>query len=394
MPRIGLIVLLFSISSSWAKDYKSTKEAMNEIFSSFVNLLPYASNEMRFNDPKAEEYIKGNLANLLAAFQGAGHLKKISTPGFRPSYETLKEHLQQTYDNFTADNKAFARTRLKATAEMCMSCHTQLPYGKQSSSFKNFNTVTRKDFSNDYEYGDYNFLVRDYTSAIRYYENEIDARIEKNKELRKIHKSDKSTYIDFTIEKSLRRMVTVFTKIFYRPQKAESLISRYENNQEIPDFLREDIRDWLKELKMWKKDKFRGKLSSDTEVKTFIAKHLETLPDEVEIGTSDITLLIASGALYRYINIHPTSATAPQILYWLARIDHHLEHSYFYSLSEIYLKNCIKKYPLSDFAPKCLAQYKQNLEFGFTGTSGTQIPDDEMAVYNNLANYLKTKRKK
>lgn len=394
MPRIGLIVLLLSISTSWAKDYKTTKEAMNEIFSSFVNLLPYASNEMRFSDPKAQEYIKGDLANLLSAFQGAGHLKKISTPGFRPSYETLKEHLQQTYDNFTADNKSFARTRLKATAEMCMSCHTQLPYGKQSSSFKNFNLVTRKDFNNDYEYGDYNFLVRDYTTAIRYYQNEIDSRIEKNKELRKIHKSDNSTYIDFTIEKSLRRMVTVFTKIFYRPQKAENLLSRYTHNSEIPEFLREDVQDWVKELKIWQKDKFRGKLSSDDEVTTFIAKHLETLPDEVELGTSDVTLLIASGALYRYINIHPKSNKAPEILYWLSRIDHHLEHSYFYSLSEVYLKNCIKKYPLSDYAPKCLKQYKQNLEFGFTGTSGTEIPEEEMAVYNNLANFLKAKRKK
>ncbi len=386
-----LVLLLTNVQ---AKEYKTTKEAMNEIFGSFVNLIPYAANEMRFNDPKAEEYIKGNLANLLAAFQGAGHLKKISTPGFQPSFETLKEHLQQTYDNFTAHNKSFARTRLKATAEMCMSCHTQLPNGKQSSSFKNFNLVSRKDFNNNYEYGDYLFLVRDYTSAVRYYENEIDDRIEKNKELRKIHNSTSASYIDFTIEKSLRRMVTVFTKVFYRPQKAISLIERYAGNKEIPDYLREDVTGWIKELKVWEKDKFRGKLTSDAEVREFIQKHLDPLPEEVELGTSDVTLLVSAGALYRYINIYPTSAVVPEVLYWLARIDHHLEHSYFYSLSEVYLKNCIKKYPSSAFAPKCLAQYKQNLEYGFTGTGGTNIPPEEIAVYNNLANFLKAKRVK
>ena len=393
MPRIGLVLLLLlTLNNAQAKKFSTTKEAMNEIFSSFVNLLPYASNEMRFNDPKAEEYIKGNLAHLLSAFQKAGHLKKISTPGFRPSYQSLQEHLQQTYDNFSADNKSFARTRLKATAQMCMSCHTQLPYGKQSRSFKNFNQVTRRDFNNDYEYGDYLFLVRDYTSAIRYYEKEIDARLEKNKELQKIHKSEQSTYIDFTIEKSLRRMVTVFTKVFYRPEKAYDLISRYNEKKDLPDFLKEDVKGWLKELSRWKTDSFRGKLSNDSEVRAFIKEHLEALPEEVELGSMDVTLLVSAGALYRYININPKAQTAPQILYWLSRIDHHLEHSYFYSLSEVYLKNCIKDYPKSEFAPKCLAQYRENLEYGFTGTSGTNIPEEEIKVYNNLAKYLKSKR--
>ena len=28
------------------------------------------------------------------------------------------------------------------------------------------------------------------------------------------------------------------------------------------------------------------------------------------------------------------------------------------------LKNCIKDYPKSEFAPKCLAQYRENLEYG------------------------------
>lgn len=389
MPRIGIVLVLFSLSLGvFAKDYKNTKEAMNDIFNSFVNLLPYASNEMRFNDPKDEEYIKGNLANLLKAFQGAGHLKKISTPGFRPSYETLKEHLQQTYDNFEAKNKSFARIRLKATAEMCMSCHTQLPYGKKSSTFKNFNLVTRSDFSNDYEYGDYLFLVRDYSRAIRYYELEITNRIKKNKELRQVHSSVKSSYIDYTIEKSLRRMMTIFTKIFYRPERALSFVEKYEGQSDMPDFLKEEMKEWGKDLKKWDKESFRGKIVNEKELSAFISKHLESLDDESETGKDDVTLLIASGALYRYINIYEKSPQAPKVLYWLARIDHELEHSYFYSLSEVYLKNCVKKYPKSAYAPKCLEQYKNNLEFGFTGTSGTNIPDEEMKVYNELKAYL------
>ena len=68
MPRKGFysVVLLLSfvaIFSTEAK-FKSTKQAMNEIFTAFVELLPYASSEMKFNDPKAEEFIKQRLLKL------------------------------------------------------------------------------------------------------------------------------------------------------------------------------------------------------------------------------------------------------------------------------------------------------------------------------------------
>ena len=63
------LVRLLMITSLSAKDYKNTKEAMNEIVSAFVDLVPYAGNEMKFKDPKSEEFIKDRLFKLKTAFK-------------------------------------------------------------------------------------------------------------------------------------------------------------------------------------------------------------------------------------------------------------------------------------------------------------------------------------
>lgn len=387
MPRKGFysVVLLLSfvaIFSTEAK-FKSTKQAMNEIFTAFVELLPYASSEMKFNDPKAEEFIKQRLLKLKNAFKNAKHLSKIKTPGFQPSFEVINEHLAETYETFSTQNKMFARNRLKATTKLCISCHSQLPNGL-GNTFGALKGVTRDQFSNDYEYGDFLFLVRDYTSATRYFRKEIDSRISKNKEMRKIHKGTELTYIDYTIEESLDRLLAINTKVFYQPKKAIAVLSEYEKNQEIPKPLRKEVGDWIKDLKSWEKMKFKGALSSDEEVSSFIKKHLENVDNP-----NHVDLLIAAGWLSKFINQNPKSPKVPEILYYLGRIDYFLEHSYFYSLSDIYLKNCVKNYPESKFARKCYEQYKDNLELGFTGTSGTDIPKDELEKLKKLKSYLK-----
>lgn len=387
MTKKGLSLLSFSLlilMISSRAEFKSTKEAMNEIFSTFVSLIPYASNEMRFNDPKAEEYIKAKLLKLKTAFKSAKHLKKINTPGFQPSFEIVTEHLEQTYENFSTHNKAFARTRLKETTEMCISCHTQLPKST-SNTFRRFDTVKRDQFYNDYEYADYLFLVRKYTSAIRQYEKEIESRLAKNKALKSIQNSKHSRYLDFTIEKSLKRILTIHTKVFYNPKKALANLEKYQNNPDLPANLKNTVKDWVVDLKRWVKDPFDGSIKSEKGLDEFVKKHL--LENEVE--TSDVDYLIGAGALYHYVNKNPVSPSVPKVLFWLGKIDNELEHSYFYSLSEIYLKNCIKNYPKSSYAKKCYNQYKEIIETGFTGTSGTHIPADEQEMLNKLKSYLR-----
>lgn len=394
----GIIVLAFllplTFSSSFAKEKKSTttKQVMNEILQSFVNLIPYASDEMKWKDPNAKAYIQGNLTKIADAFKEAKHLSSINQPGFRPSYEVVREHVEATVDAFNSDHKIFARTRLKATTQLCMSCHTQLSQTKASETFGALGKLTRNDFASDFEYAEFLFLIRDYNKAIRYYEREIDARIAKNNSLKRVQNSDASKYLDFTIEQSLKRMLTIYTKINYDPSKAMLFIEKYKNAHAFSSGLKGEIENWIKDLKIWQTAKYVGKITNEKELESFIKKYLEKFEDQPAVaGENDVTLLVANGALYSFLNRFPKSESGAQVLYWLAETDKVLNQSYFFSLSDIYLRVCVMKYSKSPYAPKCYKSYEESIYFGYSGSAGTNVPKEELDKLEKLKSYLPKK---
>jgi hypothetical protein len=70
-----------------------------------------------------------------------------------------------------------------------------------------------------------------------------------------------------------------------------------------------------------------------------------------------------------------------ELLYWLAICDRVLEYQFQYSLSELYLKECIVGYPGSKYARQCYNELERDMVFSYSGSSGTHIPED---VKNSL----------
>ncbi|MDC1175327.1 hypothetical protein OAT67_08015 [Bacteriovoracaceae bacterium] len=384
------LLVMLATAADTKKAPTTTKNVMGDVFQSFLNLIPYMNNEMKFRDSKNETLIRNNLHKLTNAFEHAKHLKKINSPGFRPSYDVIVEHLKHTKETFDSGNKVFARTRLKATTQICMTCHSQLERGASRNIKKKLESVTRGSFSSDFDYADFLYLTRNFNKAEVYYRNEIRNRIEKNKRLRKIQKSKEAHFLDYTIEKSIKRLITLHTKINYNPQKAIDVMKDYKNNKNLAKKLREDIEEWEVALKEWSKNDYRGKFTSRKQVESFLTKNLRSLDvSSLSDGSEDMTLLVASGALYRYLNRYPKSDIAPELLYWISVVDQQLNFNYLYSLSGMYLKECITQYSKSPFAKKCLAKYKDDIEFGYSGSGGTFIPKEERDEIKRLESVIK-----
>jgi len=386
---LSMTLLLSASAAESKKKYNTTKQAMDDIFQSFVNLIPYSTDEMKWKDPNARAYIQGNLSKISEAFKSAKHLSAINLPGFRPSFDVVREHLEATIDAFNSNHKIFARTRLKATTQICLSCHSQLPQNKSQSLMKLVSQKTRNDFATDFEYAEFLFLVRDYPKAVRYYDSEIQSRIKLNKDLKNIHNNEDSHYLDFSIEQSLRKVLTIYTKVDYAPQKAIDFLDGYKNQPEFNAGLIKELNLWIKDLKTWQASKFDKKLKNNKELDAFIAKHLakfEKTP--ATAGGNDVTLLIANGALYSFLNAHAKSDKVPEVLFWLAETDKVLNQSYFFSLSDIYLRECVSNYPRSPFAKKCYKSYEDSIFFGYTGSSGTHVPKEELEKLEKLKSYL------
>jgi hypothetical protein len=367
------------------EDTAQAKVVMNNVYDSFVKIIPYVYADKNALDSlksssNQRELIK-NLTDISSAFKSARHVEYFQKPGFRPSLETINSHIDETISSIKSQNYIFAQSRLKAISALCVSCHSILSESASKNAFgEAINSEKRSRFESDFAFANYLFLVRRFTEATFYFEQAIKNHLDTNV------LADPQK--DHELYSSLRRVLSIYTKITFNPDKSEAFLKKYRDNQKLSPHIKAAIVQWIASLDKWKKfDPHKVK-----SIHLFIGKYLAPLEahrEKLLNGESDITLLVASGVLSKYITDNPLSPQAPEILYWLSLAERRLSSTYFFSLSDLYLKDCITLYPKSPYAKKCYQEYEDNITFGFSGSKGTYIPVEEKQELDRLKRALK-----
>lgn len=385
MKILGLLLLL-SINVLHAAepvpndDSKiQAKAIMDGVYESFVKVIPYVYSDedtlavLRKDPAKKAELLK-NLSDISEFFKSARHVEYFQRPGFRPSLDTMNSHLSDTINSVESGNYAFAQKRLTAVTSLCVSCHTQLSAHGSANAFGDAIAKSKRaDFASDYAYGNYLYLVRHFDESEKYL----------NLAIQNAMKESKSS----ELYSSLRRVISIHTKISFNSIKANEFVDKYRKEPGMPMLAKSTLESWHTSLLKWNKFDPTKVKSIDQFIKTYLAP-LEQIKEQVS-GDNDITLLIASGVLSKYLNDNPKTKNAPEILYWLAIAERRLSNTYFFTLSDLYLKDCIRLYPASPFAKKCYGQYEEAIEFGYSGSGGTDIPPSEKRELVRLRGLLK-----
>ncbi len=372
----------FSIDSKEAESQEQAKAVMSKVYDAYMKIIPYAySKENKLKDLKSKkekQELLNSLTDLSQFFKGAKHASFFQRPGFRPSLETINNHLDETIISVEADNFIFAQKRLNVIGALCVTCHTQLPESVSKKAFgKNVRVVDRAGFDSDFSYANYLYLIRNFDESKKYFNKAIEEALSKQ-----------NTNSNSEIVFSLRKMISIDTKIKFDYKKSMELIGKWGKDKRISKNDKKMLNRWESSLKNWKD-------FSPADVKSmpeFMAKHLSPLDLKKEIiftGEEDITLLISSGVLLNFLVENPSTDLAPEILYWLSLAEHRMSQSYFFSLGDLYLKDCVRKYPSSPYAKKCYQEYADSIEAGYTGSSGTDIPVEEKRELIKLKSLLK-----
>lgn len=352
---------------------------MDKAFQALSDLIPYITNSDQFMAKKNEAGISKKLTELQTAINNAKHDSLIKEDLFAPSYALINENLEGSAKAFKVGNKDYARWRLKELTSLCLDCHTRLPTS-HTSSFQNGElTINNKKFDNVYNLGIAQLIVRRYTDAKESFLRSIQDRI--------IKKEFSEIILPF------KQILLIEAKVLKSPKNLISFLKEYANNEALPDDVRRSIGEWSKRIDHWEGSKLLTTgLNSQKAVTKFMEKELEPLKKRAFYSEEfDVDLLIASGLLANYLFDNPKTAISPELNYWLGWTEKYLKRENFFGSGDLFLKQCIIRYPKNPIARKCLAEYKDSVEFEFSGSSGTSIPQDIQLELESLEKIIKTK---
>ncbi len=289
---------------------------------------------------------------------------------FKFSRQVLEDHIIETERVFRLGNKSYARWMMNSTMNICMGCHLQTP--RESSHFSEFTNT--KIFSSDFERAEFLFTTRDFIGANRIYGNLLDTYPHSgvNRE---------------QLESAVRRQVGYFARIERNPKAGKEALQKILANKKLPQPLQESIAAWQAQFAKWEKIKIpTPDFENKEQLLSFAEKYLNDdalISDEINHPRL-VTDLIISGVLYEYLEKHPYSNKTPEILYWLSVCDRELNNNFFYSLADLYLRECITEFPENPIAKKCFKEYEANVIMGYSGSSGTHVPGDVSADLKRL----------
>ena len=349
------------------------KSLMHTFYVQMAKLRPYIVSEVKIKDPKATKEIDTALDEMLKRVKDALPEAVESTPGFRITYGLIESHLEKTKEVLGHGELEYARLRLNATTNFCIHCHTQIP--ESSKGGMNISSFIDEDEAPSMANAEFLFIFRRFDDALSQYD----------KLAREFPKSDVTSD---QLNQLYSRKLAIFARIKRDAKEAVANLKEDLKNQELPADTRKNIQSWIAYFESWKKEKINPAKLSDKELVKFVA---EKVPDGIgrKIAPDNpdaVNYLRLSGLLFERLMAKPTGTLVPEMLYQLARCEKHVSAIYWYPMGDIYLKECIQKYPRQAITKKCFAAYEQAMQDRYFGQG--RLPEHVQRSIEALKGFL------
>jgi hypothetical protein len=179
-------------------------------------------------------------------------------------------------------------------------------------------------------------------------------------------------------------------KINQDPKAMIAIIDDYLKKNNLPYDVNHELIGWKKRLVLWK----TVKIESESQLKEFLKTRLVPLKEKNTFDDDyKVDLLLSSGQLSHYFFENQDSHLSPELSYWLGWIEKRLKKADFLSSGDLFLKQCIRKYSKLPVAKECLKEYKESVEFDFSGSGGFGLPDEVKEELNNLEGLVNSDKK-
>jgi hypothetical protein len=354
----GAVALVFA-AAAFAQH--ATQSIMDSIFADMGEILPASFNREKFSDPKARPGMEERLTRLAANAERLQQHGASQDRAFEFVAMSLARDARTALRRYKAGHFDDARFTLHNMTDNCIACHSSLPEGRKFPDADRFFAKLNANELPPLERAHFMIVSRQFDKALESMEQQFMA-----KDIDPALVPILGSFTDY-----LKVSISVKSD-FQRPQKVlRHLIER----PSTPLHVKQQLQRWLAALNEMPKLKPFDKPSLAT-AKQLIdegRKLMEFARDRDGL----VHYMTAEAVLQRFIRGQPDGGPAVAEAYYLLGATAGMtEHSFWITRSDFYYETAIRLAPEAAFAPKALAQLEESLILGYTGSSGTNVPDD------------------
>ena len=364
--RLVLLPLLAGIASPVLAD--KINEDMHKAGTALTDLIPYIYNDDRFRAPENRDHIATELDQLIGSVEALPNLLERHAVVRQISEASLLTQLKQARHLFNTGNYATSQYLLGSAPILCSSCHIQDGIVAKSAP-----SVSREIFANAFSFAEFNYYIRNYDVAEKAYLEYLDQLDVKHSRI--------------TGGKTLQRLLDITLITDNNLNLSQDKLKRYQKIKDLDIDLQQRIDQWLQGIEKLAatpdnsapiEQQMNAEFGAD-----FSLKH-EFIFDETKRPMALVWRSKIQKALMATTNIQEEARD----LYLIAILERILGEQTELSLSNLYLKECVKL-NVKEYSHRCLNEYESHLYFYYGGSSGEEPPPEALGELRRLRKLLK-----
>ena len=355
------------------KDQAETRAIMAQIFTSLTTVLPISMDTKEFNDPKNHDKILGELRKMR---DGTSSLVE-HTKRFDGSYgfiaKSMSRDIKDIYNWYDKGATSESRYLLQQVSENCVSCHMKLPDPGHAPKMDHFFKDVAVAKLSLPEKARLQVALRQFDEALATWEDMFKTWPRPN-EL-------------FAMD-TLPEYLKVVIRVKGDTKRGFAALDGLSKRADLPKFMAREVTAWKSSLQ-----KLSGEMSKTGNELTRAEKIVKNARSAMEYPmdrTGMVDYIVASGLLNRYLQDKAIKAEKTSEAYYLLGITESLiGRSTWLTQTDYYLEASVRAAPKTRSAQKSFEALEQQILMEYSGSGGTNIPDDVLANLEELRGLVK-----
>lgn len=370
-----------------ASNPEQTRARMDRIFSSLVTVLPLSLNGAEYEKASNRELVLAKLKELSDESQGLEAHAGGGDKTFAFIAGSLAKDARDIYRWYSRGSYGESRYLLHNLTENCIACHSRLPETKGFPAAESFFKDVKVAGLPLMERAQLQMATRQFDAALATYEEMFKSAETRTSEIIMMDGFVDYLKICIRVKQDLNRPVPVLEAMRKRP--------------DLPKFAAMQIDQWIDSLKRLAKrnDKAGSELQVARKLISDAQRASEFRMDRGRL----VDYIYASRLLNSYVHRKDPGMSATgqgqglktaqndlaEAYYLLGVTESMIGRSYWLSQTEFYLETAVRTAPHSRYAEKAYALLEEQVVVEFSGSSGTNVPDDMQKTLEDLRRLMK-----